>query len=127
MTNPHLTEGNNHFRNNKYKEAIEAYSKIDKSNTSYPYALFNIGECYLQQQKLTKAFLAYSNVNDNHNLFTKAQSKLLDLDSDLITYIEKINFNFNIPYTKESSVLIAYLDETNFDIPCTGENMDISE
>ncbi|KJV80548.1 MAG: hypothetical protein RCG16_08310 [Rickettsia hoogstraalii] len=31
MANPNLTKGNNYFGNEQYKEAIEAYSKIDKN------------------------------------------------------------------------------------------------
>ncbi|MCZ6886461.1 MAG: hypothetical protein O7C59_05150 [Rickettsia endosymbiont of Ixodes persulcatus] len=108
MSNPHLTEGNNHFKNGGDKEAREAaYSKIDKSSTSYPYVLFNIGEFYFQQEKFIEAIEAYNKVNKNHYLFEKANSNISDIEK-----------NFN---------LIEYIlkEKTNSNILCIGENFDL--
>ncbi|MFP3013166.1 MAG: tol-pal system YbgF family protein [Rickettsia sp.] len=134
MANPNLTKGNNYFRNEQYKEAIEAYSKIDKSSTSYPYALFNIGECYFQQGKFIEAIKYYSQSSDNH--FSLYQSALFNCGSsfyNLDKYAEAIEMADKVDKSKISGIeesfnLMKYIleEETSFNILCLEQDTNFS-
>ena len=84
MTHLNLTEGNNYFRNEKYK-AIDMYSKIHKSSNYYQEAQLFRSVTH-NQEEFIEAVEAYNKVNKNHYLFEKASLNIsvIEKNFDLI-------------------------------------------
>lgn len=121
MANPHLTEGANHSKTGRYKEAIEAYNKIDKSDLFYPYALFNIGKCYFKQEKFIEAIGYYSQISNNHPLYQYAQYYLGECYSKQKKFIEAIE-----AYDKVSKNHHLF-EKADSNISCIGKSFDLIE
>jgi len=102
QTNEELfSDGNNLYKNEKYTEAIELYTSIEKQGLKSDGLFFNLGNCYYKLNKVAPAIYYYEKalkVNPMHQdaMFNLAFAKRMTIDviEDLPqTFLQRFSSN----------------------------------
>jgi len=116
QTNEELfSEGNNLYKNEKYTEAIEVYTSIEKQGLKSDDLFFNLGNCYYKLNKVAPAIYYYEKAlkaNPMHQdaTFNLAFAKRMTIDviEDLPqTFLQRFSSNVIQKLTFDTWAIIA--------------------
>ena len=98
----HNKEGNEHYRDKNYQQALVSYLKAQKEEPENPYLDYNIANVYYQQQHYTNALAHYEKALYNGDIPLQAQTyynqgnchfKLQQYDKAVLAYKKALELN----------------------------------